>query len=252
MIITDKYTLEELKNGYSINNNNAYQCICCGAVFEDGEVFRFGERFFNAERAIKLHMAAEHPQRLTELLDCGSRYLQLTQNQKELLACIGAGLTDNQIAEKLGVTPSTVRHQRFMFRERAKSARMYLAAWEIAVSGAEKSKAKPEEEFLPIHEEAKMIDDRYNITEKENQQILDGAFESLSPLKLKQFSPKEKKKIVILRRIAEQFEKNRHYSEKEVNQILEAIYDDYVTIRRYLIEYGYMDRTKDCKDYWLR
>ena len=97
-----------------------------------------------------------------------------------------------------------------------------------------------------------MVDDRYNITEKENQQILESAFEYLSPLKLKLFSPKEKKKIVILRKIAEQFEKNRHYSEKEVNQILEAIYDDYVTIRRYLIEYGYMNRTKDCKEYWLR
>ena len=67
---TDNLTLEELKKGYIINSiSNTYQCVCCGAVFEDGEIFRFGERFFNAERAIKLHMAAEHPSRLKELLD---------------------------------------------------------------------------------------------------------------------------------------------------------------------------------------
>lgn len=81
---------------------------------------------------------------------------------------------------------------------------------------------------------------------------MDGVFYSIEPLKLKVFSPKEKKKIVILRKIAEQFEKNKQYTEKEVNSILTDIYEDYATIRRYLIEYGYMDRTKDGKAYWLR
>ncbi|MEG0457339.1 MAG: DUF2087 domain-containing protein, partial [Oscillospiraceae bacterium] len=63
---------------------------------------------------------------------------------------------------------------------------------------------------------------------------------------------KEKKKIIILRKIAQQFEKNIKYSEKEVNEILKAIYDDFVTIRRYLIEYGYMDRTSNCEQYWKK
>ena len=68
---------------------------------------------------------------------------------------------------------------------------------------------------------------------------------------LKDFSPKEKKKIVILGKIAEQFEHGRQYSEKEVNQILKPIYEDYMTIRRYLIIYGFMERTKDGARYWL-
>ncbi len=68
---------------------------------------------------------------------------------------------------------------------------------------------------------------------------------------LKDFSPKEKKKIVILGKIAEQFEQGRQYSEKEVNQILKPIYEDYMTIRRYLIIYGFMERTKDGARYWL-
>lgn len=97
-----------------------------------------------------------------------------------------------------------------------------------------------------------MVDDRYFISKSEEDKIVVSLFESLQPLKLKVFSPKEKKKIVILRRIAEQFEKDRKYSEKEVNAILKAIYEDYATIRRYLIEYGFMGRTNDCKEYWLK
>jgi hypothetical protein len=77
-------------------------------------------------------------------------------------------------------------------------------------------------------------------------------FESLSPLKLKILSSKEKKKIVTLRKILEQFDKGKIYNENEVNQILKAIYDDYPTIRRYLIEYGFMNRSTDCKQYWVQ
>ena len=42
----------------------------------------------------------------------------------------------------------------------------------------------------------------------------------------------EKKKVVILAKIAEQFEKGKQYSEKEVNQTLKPIFEDYITIRR--------------------
>ena len=41
------------------------------------------------------------------------------------------------------------------------------------------------------------------------------------------------------------------YSECEVNEILKPIYDDYMTIRRYLIMYGFMERTRDGRQYWL-
>lgn len=73
----------------------------------------------------------------------------------------------------------------------------------------------------------------------------------MNPLKLKVFSSKEKKKVVILSKILEQFERGKKYSEKEVNQILESIYDDFATIRRYLIEYSFMSRNKECTKYWL-
>ena len=71
------------------------------------------------------------------------------------------------------------------------------------------------------------------------------------PLVLKTFSPKEKNKVVILTKIAEQFEKGKTYSEKEINQILKPTYEDHITLRRYLIMYGFMERAKDGSKYWL-
>lgn len=97
-----------------------------------------------------------------------------------------------------------------------------------------------------------MIDERYVITEQERDKILRISFESLEPLRLKMLSAKEKKKVVVLTKIAEQFEKGRIYTGKETDQILRQIYDDYVTLRRYLIEYGFMDRKADGSQYWLK
>ncbi|MFQ8601371.1 MAG: DUF2087 domain-containing protein, partial [Oscillospiraceae bacterium] len=106
------------------------------------------------------------------------------------------------------------------------------------------------ERIAPIHQHARMVDSRYVTTEQEREKIIAGAFSSLAPLKLRAFSPKEKKKIVILTKIAEEFERDRRYTEQQVNEVLSGIYEDYATLRRYLIEYGFMERTRDCKSYW--
>ena len=102
-----------------------------------------------------------------------------------------------------------------------------------------------------IHGGAKMIDERYMTTEEENEKIIKTFFKSREPLILKSFPAKEKKKIVVLRIISEQFEKGKRYDNKQVDQILKPIYEDYVTIRRYLIAYGFMNRTMNCREYWL-
>jgi hypothetical protein len=48
------------------------------------------------------------------------------------------------------------------------------------------------------------------------------------------------------------FENERKYEEKEINQILGAVYHDHVLLRRYLIEYGFLDRKPDGSQYWLK
>src|SRR5690554_5522532 len=109
------------------------------------------------------------------------------------------GTSDKVIASVLGITPSTVRHQRFSLREKAKQVKHFLAVYEQARLSAQTTDT---DTMVPIHKHATMVDERYHITEKERDQTLQTAFLSLNPLKLKYFPKKEKKKIVILAKIA--------------------------------------------------
>ncbi|MFH1512897.1 MAG: DUF2087 domain-containing protein, partial [Bacillota bacterium] len=168
----------------------------------------------------------------------------LTQTQKDLLLRIAAGVADREIAKEFHISEATVRRQRFNFREKAKQAKHYLAAYEQVFEGAG-------DELMPIHDQAAYVDDRYVITGQERERILKTSFLSLDPLRLKTFPPKEKKKVVVLTAIAAQFEKGRRYAEREVNDILKPVFHDFVTIRRYLISYGLMRRTRSGSEYWM-
>ncbi len=53
------------------------------------------------------------------------------------------------------------------------------------------------------------------------------------------------KRLVVLRRLAESvFEKKRKYPEKEVNQLLAVRHPDAASLRRYLVDEGFMIRKK--------
>lgn len=243
-----KLTLSELEKGYRYDKeSDAYICNYCEQRFENGQIFSIDKNFFVAEHAVVKHIAVTHGGNLLQLIASETKYNTLTQNQRELLTLFHAGMSDKDMAKKMGVTEATIRRQRFSFREKAKQAKFYLAIYE-QVFGA---KTSPENTIVPIHNNAIYVDDRYLITEQERQHILETSFSSITPLVLISFSPKEKKKVVILTKIAEQFEKGKYYSEKEVNQILKPIFADYMTIRRYLIMYGFMERTRDGSKYWL-
>ncbi len=249
-------TYEEIKNGYTIcQKTKSFICSICGEVFDCGEVFPVGDRFFTADKMIRYHIGEVHKGQLNVLLSLDKKYTGVTDNQKELLEMIYTGLSDKEIAKNTGVAPVTIRHQRFVFREKAKQAKIYLAIYELASEGACLNDEMPnrnEDEVVDVHKGAKMVDERYMVTKAEEEKIIEAMFISQAPLKLKVFSSKEKKKIVILRRIAEQFDKSKRYSEKEVNCILKSNYGDFATLRRYLIEYGFMERTNDCREYWLK
>ena len=53
---------------------------------------------------------------------------------------------------------------------------------------------------------------------------------------------KQSRKLAVLDVIAARFIPGVHYLEVEVNRELIGIYDDYVTLRRALIDFGFMDR----------
>ena len=59
---------------------------------------------------------------------------------------------------------------------------------------------------------------------------------------------KMSKRLVLLDHVAGLFEIGVHYGEQDVNRILRTVFDDYVTLRRYLVDAGFLDRASG--EYW--
>lgn len=242
--------IEDVVQGYH-EEERFFTCLACGRQFDKEEVFPIEGRFFEAVAAVKKHRQTEHADYFEQLLGDNNKYAVLTQNQKELLTLFRSGLTDGKVAKVQGVAPSTVRHQRFQFREKAKQAKMYLALYTMAMEDAGKDKNR-KEDFIMVHDSARQLDERYVTTESEKEKIADTFFLSRAPLKLISLPAREKKKVVVLGIIANQFAPRTIYAEKDVNATLGDIYDDYASLRRYLIEYGFLDRKSDCSEYWRK
>jgi hypothetical protein len=63
-----------------------------------------------------------------------------------------------------------------------------------------------------------------------------------SESRIRELPARAAKREVVLEYVAERFEPGREYSEREVNDLLAALYDDYVTLRRYLVDAGLLER----------
>ncbi len=60
--------------------------------------------------------------------------------------------------------------------------------------------------------------------------------------KLKEIPVQKKKKQIVLEKIIESFERDRTYTEKEVNLMIADFHDDFCTIRRDLVGFNLMER----------
>jgi len=67
---------------------------------------------------------------------------------------------------------------------------------------------------------------------------------------ISQLPTNQRKLDVILHYLAEQFEFDQKYSEKEVNDIIAKYNEDISGLRRDLISTGYLDRKRDGSAYW--
>lgn len=237
--------IDEIKKGYK-DNSRFYECLICGREVEKGIVYKDRDKLYEASKFMEMHITRVHGSVFEFLLGLDRRVTGLSEHQGRLLRCFYNRVPDQMIKEQLGIgSISTIRNHRFSFKEKERQAKIFMTIMEL-ISENENC---PDKYLLP-HATATMVDDRYKITPEENDRIQKKYFPDGLDARLKTFHIKEKCKLVVLRHIINSFEVNRKYPEKEVNEILKNIYDDYVTIRRYLIEYGFMDREKDCSIYW--
>jgi hypothetical protein len=67
---------------------------------------------------------------------------------------------------------------------------------------------------------------------------------------IKEIPAQDKKLLVILRYLRDQFEPGRDYSEKEVNEIIARFHPDTASLRRAMIDCGLMKREAAGGKYW--
>lgn len=243
-------SIEELRKGI-VEDDKEYKCIICEEGFEKGRIYEVNSKLYEAEKAAKLHIEEEHGSVGEYLLSLNSSFTGISEIQKSVLSLMYEGLSDKEIAQKLGVAQSTIRNHRYKFREKEKQARIFLALMESIEVASKKSMSRLDKDvLLDAHKTATTVDDRYNVTEKEKESIVKGYIDQNGALK--NYPVKEKRKIIVLEYIAKNFSKGKTYSEKEVNRILKRIYEDYATLRRALIEYGFIERTKNGSSYWVK
>ena len=110
----------------------------------------------------------------------------------------------------------------------------------------------PAELVLPVTRHVHTINDKqFDISEQDREKVLAKYFPEGTDGPLPSFHMQQKHKYIVLTEIAKRFEPKRHYTEKQVNEVLKQIYKDYVELRRYLIDYGFLNREEDGSQYWL-
>jgi hypothetical protein len=138
--------------------------------------------------------------------------------------------TGIELSERLGLTPPTISHHMAKLVEAglvrvtpdAQRRRFRLdldALRSPVVSGGAGSPP-------PLDERAKIIRD-----------FFDGD-------RLRQIPASRKKRVVVLRHLLERFVPDQEYPEREVNDLLRPAHDDVATLRRELVDYGFLVRDR--------
>lgn len=239
-------SISDIKKGYRyLNDLEAYVCLVCGKTYEEGVITKIDDHYFDAKKTVMHHIELEHGSMFDYLIDLNQKYTGLSDIQKSLMISFYQGKSDADIAKSdyQGST-STIRNHRFKLREKEKQAKIFLS-----LMGLLESKNKEVIPMMEIPKTTTIIDERFDITIDERNKVISSY---IINGKLTTFPAREKKKVILLEYFAKQFQIGLTYTEKEVNHIIKEIYDDYVTIRRYLIEYGYMDRVSDGSKYWMK
>lgn len=140
------------------------------------------------------------------------------------------------LAERLGLSTSTISfHLKKLMDANIVSCKkeQYYTIYSL---NEEIFEMKLKDLIKDDRKEEEILDQR---EEKYRQKVIDSFFKYN---KLKNLPVQNKKKQIVLEKIVESFDRDRTYTEKEVNLIIADIHDDFCTIRRDLIGFNLMER----------
>lgn len=180
------------------------------------------------------HIRQAHGDVFDVLLSSGKENTGLTDQQSKMLQLIYHGKDDAEIQKELKIgSLSTIRNHRFVLRKKERQARVMTALMSLlnkqSVVG---DKDETETMEKPIEPRAEL-----------------SRFFSEEDGRLKSFRIKEYEKKMVLSEVIRLFRYGKKYTESEVNQVLEDIYDDYVLLRRELVDRGFLSRQNDGSQY---
>ena len=140
------------------------------------------------------------------------------------------------LAERLELTPSTVSFHMKKLEDAGlvrSRKEQYYTVYSLNRSVLEQSI------FEVVSKEPAEVDEQQKREEQYRQKVIKAFFDYG---KLRSIPVQRKKKLICYEKIAELFEIGRVYEEKEVNEIITPIHEDYCTIRRDMISEGIFRR----------
>lgn len=259
--------LEELKLGYA-GNDEYYTCLCCGEKVKLGVIYPEGGLLYEAKWYMQLHIEKEHQSVFHHLINLDKGVTGISEIQRKLISLFYQGHSDFEVQNLLGMgSTSTIRNHRFQLKEKERQARVFLAVMELLRKKAgqpEKMVAKQQSLKSGLKrsdpsgnangnefEQGNKHEPEQERDRRDRETVLRKYFPAGTDGPLKNFSMKEKYKLIIVKEISRRFEAGRIYTEKQVNQVLREIFEDYAVLRRYLVEYGFLTRLPDGSQYWL-
>ena len=170
--IPDSITLEQLTAGYT-STDSTFECLFCKESRKKGHIYPQGPDLVEAELAMRNHITAAHTSTFHALLAMGKKGTGLSDTQRTLLGHFYDGLSDKEIQPLVGdVSLSTIRNHRFVLREKARQAKVFVALMELLESGNQ----DPGSRLIEIPGSKSADDERFAITQAEFKKIIKGHF----------------------------------------------------------------------------
>jgi hypothetical protein len=138
----------------------------------------------------------------------------------------------HELASRLALTPPTVSHH----MQRLVAARLVDVA-----PDAQSRRYSLRTDTIRELSNSLPCDQNAEPVAAENDGVLRAFFDGP---RLRQIPASRKKRVVVLRRLLERFAPGRAYPESEVNDLLREAHDDVATLRRELVDYGFMIRDR--------
>ncbi len=140
-------------------------------------------------------------------------------------------LAGHELADQLDLTPPTISHH----------MRRLVAARLVDVVPDAQSRIYSLRTDAIREISTSVLNQRAAPESEEENAVLRAFFDGP---RLRQIPASRKKRVVVLRRLLERFAPGRDYTEAEVNEMLREAHNDVATLRRELVDYGFMARDR--------